>query len=59
MNKWLWRLLELILVQASPTIRDSLCKGLKELEEKAKETDNKWDDVLVGVLQTVLQCPDK
>jgi len=59
MNKWLWRLLELILVQASPTIREHLCTLLSDLEQKAKETDNDWDNVLVGLLQIFLNCPDK
>jgi len=59
MDKWLWRLVGLILAQASPVIREHLCTLLSDLEQKAKETDNDWDDVLVGVLKTLLNCPDK
>ena len=58
MNKWLWELLRLILTVASPQIRESFCKLLNTLEEQAKETDNPWDDVLVGVLKTIMGCPD-
>lgn len=59
MNKWIWQLIGLVLSQASPVIREHLCKLLIDLEAKAKETPNKWDDVLVGLLQTVLNCPEK
>jgi len=58
MSKWLWKLLELILVQASPQIREQLCVLLSDLKQKAEATENPWDDVLVGVLRTVLNCPD-
>lgn len=58
MKKWLWKLLELLLIQASPQIREQLCVLLSDLEQKAKETDNPWDDILVGILKTVLACPD-
>lgn len=58
MKKWLWKLLELLLIQASPQIREQLCVLLSDLEQKAKETENPWDDILVGLLRTVLNCPD-
>jgi len=59
MNKWIWRLIGLVLSQASPVIREHLCTLLADLEQKAKETDNPWDDVVVGLLKTVLNCPEK
>lgn len=57
MSKWIWKLLELILVQASPQIRKAFCDMLNDLEQKAKATDNPWDDVLVGLAKTILACP--
>jgi len=59
MDKWIWKILALILVQASPEIRNAFCDMLNELEQKAKATKNPWDDVLVGLAQTVLACPKK
>jgi len=59
MNKWIWQLIGLVLAQASPLIREHLCQLLAELEVKAKETKNPWDDVLVGMLATLLSCSDK
>lgn len=58
MNKWIWELIRLILSVASPEIRESICKLLNTMEQKAKETKNPWDDVLVGLLKTVLACPE-
>lgn len=59
MSKWLWKLLEMILTVASPQIRESFCSMLDNLEQQAKETDNPWDDVLVGLAKTILGCPEK
>lgn len=59
MDKWIWKLISLILIQASPQIRQQLCQLLTDLAKKAAETDNAWDDVLVGLLQTILNCPEK
>ena len=59
MNKWLLILLERLVTVASPHIRDALCIMLRDMEQQAKETDNPWDDILVGILQVILACPDK
>lgn len=58
MKKWLWKLIQLVLSVASPEIRKMCCEMLKEMEAKAAATDNPWDDVLVQLLQTVLDCPE-
>ena len=58
MSKWLSELFRLILTVASPQIKDALCKLLNTLEENAKKTDNPWDDVLVGLLKSILGCPE-
>lgn len=59
MDKWLLRIIKLVLVQASPQIREIVCSTLKQAAEKAAKTDNPWDDVLIGLLQTIIDCPDK
>jgi len=59
MSKWIWELIRLILSVTSPEIRAAFCAMLNDLEQKAKETKNPWDDVLVGLLKTILACPEK
>lgn len=59
MSKWLWELIRLILTVASPEIREQLCIMLNTLEVKAKETKNPWDNIVVGLLKTILACPEK
>lgn len=58
MSKWIWELIRLVLTVASPEIREQLCIMLNTLTVKAKETKNPWDDVVVGLLKTILACPD-
>lgn len=58
MSKWIWELIRLILSVASPQIRESVCTLLNDLEQKAQQTKNPWDNVLVGLLKTVLACPE-
>jgi len=59
MNKWLLRIIELVLAQASPEIRKMVCNALDAAAVKAAETNNPWDDVLIGLIQTIVNCPDK
>ena len=51
---WLFKML----VKMSPEIVDALKVGLKklcdDLEEKAKKTENKWDDIAVDMLRNTL-----
>ena len=51
---WLFKML----VKMSPEIVDALKVGLKklcdDLEEKAKKTENKWDDIAVAMLRNTL-----
>jgi len=58
MDKWLLKIINLVLAQASPQIREIVCSMLKQAAEKAKETKNPWDDVLIGLIQTIIDCPD-
>jgi len=53
--EWLGKILaaviEELLKRISPEIRMSIRKWLEELERKAKETKNPWDDLFVAVLK--------
>ena len=45
-----------VVKKASPEIRKEILKYVKQLEVKAKATPNKWDDVLIVLLKTVLDA---
>lgn len=59
----LWDLLvsvvQAILRVVSPEIRDYLCNMVRDLKKKAAQTDNPFDDMLVGVLAELLDCKEK
>jgi len=48
------RLIGMIFTVASPELRKGLEQWLDNLEAQAKKTSNPWDDVLVGLLKTLL-----
>lgn len=54
MNEWILRLIGLIFSVASPELRKMLDEWLTQLEAQAKKTSNPWDDILVGMLKTLL-----
>ena len=54
MNEWILRLIGLIFSVASPELRTMLEQWLAQLEAQAKKTSNPWDDILVGMLKTLL-----
>ena len=54
MNEWILRLITLIVSVMSPALRKDLETLLDTLENNAKKTENPWDDILVGLLKTVL-----
>lgn len=54
MNEWLLKLIGLIFSVASPELRKGLEEWLTALEVQAKKTSNPWDDILVGLLKTLL-----
>lgn len=54
MNEWIFRLIILILGVMSPEFRKALELSLSNLETEAKKTQNPWDDILVGMLKTLL-----
>jgi len=52
-GKILATIIEELLKRISPEIRMSIRKWLGELEQKAKETKNPWDDLFVALLRIV------
>lgn len=59
MPKWIWDLMLTLLVKASPELKAMLCGKLDELEAKAKETRNPFDDILVKMAKGMVGCKDK
>jgi len=54
MNQWILQLIGLIIGVASPELRAMLSQWLEQLAAQAKKTANPWDDMLVGMLTTIL-----
>lgn len=59
MEKYLLALIRLLVTVLSPELRKSLGELLNDLTEKAKATDNEWDDILVSMLKRLLLGDDK
>ncbi|MBA7571647.1 hypothetical protein ES708_13413 [subsurface metagenome] len=54
MNEWLLQLITMIVTVMSPELRKGLEDWLDKLEADAKKTANPWDDILVGLLKSML-----
>lgn len=54
MDKWIWKLIGLVVPVVTPALRDMLTESLNKLEEAAKKTPNPWDDVLVDMLKAIM-----
>jgi len=54
MNEWIIKMLVLVFGAATPEIRESIVSWVNELEQRAKETPNPMDDILVGLLKILL-----
>lgn len=54
MNAWLFRLISLVVTVMSPEIKAQLKTWLDQMREDAKKTKNPWDDLLVGLLRSLL-----
>jgi len=52
--EFLIRLIKLIIPHVTPEIRDYIRGLLDSLRERAKKTDNPWDDLFVMVIRTIL-----
>lgn len=59
MEKYLLGLIRLLITVISPEIRNSLVNLLNKLEADAKKTANEWDDVIVGLLKSLLLGDNK
>jgi len=55
MNNWVAMLVQQLLSVISPELRKAVVEFVQQLEEQAKKTPNKWDDILVGILKGILQ----
>jgi len=58
MESWILRMIILVVGAASPEIRANVKEWVLELAEKAKTTPNPMDDILVGLLKTLLNIKD-
>jgi len=54
MNKWLLQLITMVVTVMSPELRKGLEEVINGLETQAKKTANPWDDILVGMLKSLL-----
>lgn len=54
MNKWLLQIITMVVTVMSPELRIGLEDWLTNLEADAKKTANPWDDILVGLLKSML-----
>lgn len=53
MDKWIWKLISLVIPVVTPALRDMLKELLNKLEESAKKTPNPYDDILVDMLKAI------
>lgn len=58
MGEWILRMIILVVGAASPEIRENVKEWVLDLEQKAKATPNPMDDILVGLLKTLLNIKD-
>lgn len=58
MESWILRMIILVVGAASPEIRENVKTWVADLAEKAKATPNPMDDILVGLLKTLLNIKD-
>lgn len=54
MNEWIMRLITLVATVISPELKQGIAEFVAKLEADAKKTANPWDDILVGILKTML-----
>lgn len=58
MDKWIFRIIRMVLGVITPELRESLFAFVRAMEANAKETPNPWDDIFVGLLKTLLGIAD-
>lgn len=52
----LWDIVKSLVDLASPQVREAFCKFLEDLMEKANQTPNPFDNILVYTLQKLAGC---
>jgi len=57
MSKWLFIILSTAIQSASPAIVENVRQLMQEMVDKAKKTDNPWDDVICDLLQLIVGKP--
>lgn len=57
MNRFLLMLVQQALKNASPVIVSSIRQMVEEMVQRAAETPNPWDDIIVGLLQMLVGKP--
>ena len=57
MNKFLLMIISQALGAASPAIVASIRQMVQDMVERAAETENPWDDLICGLLQTLVGKP--
>lgn len=51
MEKWIAFVIRLVLERISPEIREMIITWLTQAEERAKATENPFDDLIVDILK--------
>jgi len=54
LEKFAIKVLEMIIPVISPELKKEMDEGIKRLEAQANKTPNKFDDILVGLIKTLL-----
>jgi len=57
MKDWLIQVIGIVLTHLSGPMREVIVKAVKEWEEKAKETEDPWDDILVFIVKCLFLIP--
>lgn len=58
MDKWILRIITMVLGVMTPELRESLTAFVQAMEANAKKTPNPWDDIFVGLLKSLLGIKD-
>ena len=56
-QKMLFKMLLMAMAAATPEIVEGIREGVQKMVERAAETPNPFDDVLVGLLQSIVGAP--
>ena len=57
MQKWLFVILSRAVAMASPQIIGDIRRLVAEMVARAEATPNPWDDIICGLLQTIVGKP--